>query len=190
MSAEDPPEVLNSDSDDSDCPDLVENTGEGVVDTGDGDAGVAAGGKQNRAEKKARKAIQKLGMRQVPSINRCTMRKNKNILFVIQGPEVYKSPASETYVIFGEAKIEDLSAQQQQQAASQFRKPEGGPASDAPQTAPAGGEDAGGDEDLEGIEEKDVELVISQAGTTRAKAIKALKNNEGDIVNAIMELTM
>jgi hypothetical protein len=33
------------------------------------------------------------------------------ILFVIQAPDVFKSPASDTYVIFGEAKIEDLSAQ-------------------------------------------------------------------------------
>jgi hypothetical protein len=31
-------------------------------------------------------------------------------LFVIAKPEVYKSPASDTYVIFGEAKIEDINA--------------------------------------------------------------------------------
>ena len=33
------------------------------------------------------------------------------ILFVIQEPTVFKSPASDTYIVFGEAKIEDLSAQ-------------------------------------------------------------------------------
>lgn len=32
------------------------------------------------------------------------------ILFVINTPDVFKSPASDTYIIFGEAKIEDLSA--------------------------------------------------------------------------------
>ena len=42
------------------------------------------------------------------------------ILFVIQKPDVLKSPASDTYVIFGEAKIEDLSAQASAQAAEQF----------------------------------------------------------------------
>lgn len=42
------------------------------------------------------------------------------ILFVIQKPDVFKSPASDTYIIFGEAKIEDLSAQASQQAAEQF----------------------------------------------------------------------
>ena len=42
----------------------------------------------------------------------------------------------------------------------------------------------------EGVEEKDIELVMQQAGVTKTKAIKALKNNGNDIVNAIMELTM
>ena len=42
------------------------------------------------------------------------------ILFVIQKPDVFKSPASDTYIIFGEAKIEDLSAQASQAAAEQF----------------------------------------------------------------------
>lgn len=45
------------------------------------------------------------------------------ILFVIQQPDVFKSPSSETYVIFGEAKIEDLSASAQAQAARQFQRP-------------------------------------------------------------------
>lgn len=40
------------------------------------------------------------------------------------------------------------------------------------------------------VEEKDIDLVVSQANVSRAKAIKALKNNKNDIVNAIMELTM
>jgi len=44
--------------------------------------------------------------------------------------------------------------------------------------------------DESGVEPKDVELVMSQAGVNRSKAVKALKTNDGDIVNAIMELTM
>ena len=44
--------------------------------------------------------------------------------------------------------------------------------------------------DETGVEPKDVELVMSQAGVSRSKAVKALKTNDGDIVNAIMELTM
>ncbi len=152
--------------------------------------------KQNRAEKKARKAMQKLGMKPVPGITRVTVKKSKNILFVINSPDVLKSPASDTYIIFGEAKIEDLSAQAQASAAEQFRAaPEAGaskPADAGVEISPVA--DAAGDDDEDvdetGVEAKDIELVMSQAGVTRAKAVKALKANENDIVNAIMELTM
>ena len=51
-------------------------------------------------------------------------------------------------------------------------------------------EDEGGDLDESGLEPKDVELVMSQASCSRSKAVKALRANDGDIVNAIMELTM
>ncbi len=47
-----------------------------------------------------------------------------------------------------------------------------------------------GDVDESGVEAKDVELVMTQAGVSRAKAVKALKTADGDIVSAIMELTM
>ena len=42
----------------------------------------------------------------------------------------------------------------------------------------------------EGVEEKDVELVMQQSGCSRSKAVAALRNNQNDIVNAIMELTV
>ena len=79
------------------------------------------GGKQSRGEKKARKIMGKLGLKQVPGVNRVTIRKSKNILFVIQNPDTYKNPASDTYIVFGEAKIEDLSQQAQVEAANKFR---------------------------------------------------------------------
>ena len=40
--------------------------------------------------------------------------------------------------------------------------------------------------DETGVEAKDIELVMSQANVSRVKAVKALKNNSNDIVNAIM----
>lgn len=47
-----------------------------------------------------------------------------------------------------------------------------------------------GEIDETGVEAKDIELVMSQANVSRGKAVRALKNNNNDIVNAIMELTM
>ena len=63
----------------------------------------------NRAEKKSRKAMQKLGMRPIGGVTRMAVKKSNQVLFVISNPDVFKSPSSDTYVIFGEAKTEDNS---------------------------------------------------------------------------------
>uniref|UniRef100_A0AAZ1Y4S0 NAC-A/B domain-containing protein n=1 Tax=Oreochromis aureus TaxID=47969 RepID=A0AAZ1Y4S0_OREAU len=148
--------------------------------------------KQSRSEKKARKAMSKLGLRQVTGVTRVTIRKSKNILFVITKPDVYKSPASDTYIVFGEAKIEDLSQQAQLAAAEKFKVP-GETVSNVQENTqtPTVQEESEEEEvDETGVEVKDIELVMSQANVSRAKAVRALKNNNNDIVNAIMELTM
>ena len=44
--------------------------------------------------------------------------------------------------------------------------------------------------DESGIEQKDIELVMGQASCSRKKAVKALKENDGDIVNSIMALSI
>mmetsp|Transcript_44139 Transcript_44139/g.104462 ORF Transcript_44139/g.104462 Transcript_44139/m.104462 type:complete len:190 (+) Transcript_44139:82-651(+) len=148
--------------------------------------------KQNRSEKKSRKAIQKLGLKPVPGIVRVTVKKSKNILFVISKPDVHKAATSDTYVIFGEAKIEDLSAQAQANAAQQFTNPAdiAEKVSAAPKQVDDATEDMDDEEvDEEGVEAKDIELVVSQVGCSRAKAVKALKANKNDIVEAIMHLS-
>jgi nascent polypeptide-associated complex subunit alpha len=145
--------------------------------------------KQNRNEKKARKAMQKLGMRPVPGILRVTVKKSKNVLFVINKPDVFKSPTVDTYVVFGEAKSEDLSSASQAAAAKQFRQPQEMAAAAAAPVMPAVVEEADEEVDEEGVEAKDIDLVMSQAGCSRAKAVKALKENDGDLVNSIMSLT-
>jgi hypothetical protein len=48
----------------------------------------------------------------------------------------------------------------------------------------------GGAVDETGLDSKDIDLVMVQANVSRAKAVKALKKNGSDIVNAIMDLTM
>lgn len=149
--------------------------------------------KHSRAEKKSRKALQKLGLKTVSGVTRVTVKKNKNYLFVISKPEVYKSPQSDTYIIFGEAKIEDLSAAAQNRAAEQFKMPDIGPVGAAPagaDVAAAEEDEEDGDLDESDLEAKDIELVMSQADVSRAKAVKALKKSNKDVVDAIMGLTM
>merc|ERR1711884_910496 len=82
-----------SDGDDDSIPELEETAGEGEA-SGDEAANKA---KQSRGEKKARKIMSKLGLKQVAGVSRVTIRKSKNILFVINKPDVYKNPASDTY---------------------------------------------------------------------------------------------
>ena len=74
-----------------------------------------------RGEKKARKAISKLGMKPITGVVRVTMKKSKNIMFVITKPDVFKSPNANSYIVFGEAKIEDLAAKNAELAQQQAR---------------------------------------------------------------------
>ncbi|KAK2637196.1 hypothetical protein Ddye_031988 [Dipteronia dyeriana] len=162
-------------------------------DKEDGALGANGSSKQSRSEKKSRKAMLKLGMKPVTGVSRVTIKRTKNILFFISKPDVFKSPNCETYVIFGEAKIEDLSSQLQTQAAQQFRMPDmtsmlAKPDASAAATGAQADEEEE-DVDETGVEPKDIDLVLTQAGVSRGKAVKALKANDGDIVSAIMELT-
>ncbi|KAF8162892.1 NAC domain-containing protein [Crassisporium funariophilum] len=152
---------------------------------------------QSRSERKARKALLGLGLKKVPGITRVTLRRPKNVLFVLASPEVYKSPNSDCYIVFGEAKIEDMNSQAQLSAAQQLAS---GGNTGAPTLEDSG---AGGDEDDEdipdleapdddapvdetGVDPKDIELVMQQVNCSRGKAVRVLKESGGDLINAIM----
>jgi len=194
-------EVTLDDDDDDDVPEL-EGADDGDGDTVNASEAFAAAGlqeepvskaKQSRSEKKARKAILRLGLKTVNGVTRVTIRKSKNILFVINKPDVFKSPAGDTHIVFGEAKIEDLSQQAQVQAAEKFKAPETSvhqAISESKAEQPEIEESDDEEVDATGVEEKDIELVCQQSNVSRKKAIKALRANDNDIVNAIMELTM
>jgi len=188
----------DSDSDGSDIPELEDNAQGASTDPNNKDLMPGLGDdavskvKQSRGEKKARKIMSKLGLKQITGVSRVTIRKSKNILFVVTKPDVYKNPASDTYIVFGEAKIEDLSQQAQMAAAEKFKAPEVPSVAETQmaKTATIPEEEDDEEVDATGVEEKDIELVMSQANVSRSKAIKALKATENDIVNAIMKLTM
>ena len=109
--------------------------------------------------------------------------------------------------IFGEAKIEDLNSQAQASAAQQLAAAEAG-AHDhsghdhdhdhdhdhgkgkAVEDKKEEEEDDDEEVDDTGLEAKDIELVMQQASVSRKKAVKALKENDNDIVNSIMALSI
>ncbi|GMN59257.1 hypothetical protein TIFTF001_028340 [Ficus carica] len=96
-----------------------------------------------------------------------------------QSRDVFKSPTSNTDVIFWEANIEDLSSQLWTQAAEQFKAPDLSHMIYKPKSSAVAQDDEDADET--GVEPKDIELVMTQAEVSRSKAVKALKAANGDI---------
>lgn len=102
--------------------------------------------------------------------------------------------------VFGEAKIEDLNASAQAAAAQQLHAArqdhsghdhgDHGKAAAGEDAKKVDDDDDGEVVDSKGIEEKDIELVMTQASVSRNKAIKALRDNDNDIVNSIMALSV
>ncbi|GME73954.1 unnamed protein product [Ambrosiozyma monospora] len=164
-------------------------------------------------EKKARASILKLGLKQIKGITRVTFKRKGGSIVAIEQPEVYKS-AGGSYIVFGEAKVEDLTkryeeamrAQQAAQQAAAGAAAAGGEAAKDPESitadlhaaadlkeagkdAAAGAEEDDGEVDESGVDAGDIDIIVEQTNVSRAKAVKALKENKGDMVNAIMSLT-
>ncbi|KAJ2659898.1 hypothetical protein IW148_004063 [Coemansia sp. RSA 1199] len=144
---------------------------------------------QSVAEKKARKVMQKKGFEQVTGITNISVIRKRSAMFSIYSPDVYKNAGSDTWIVFGEARVDNLNRSMNPGAQSAMRAGAGA----APVAAPAAAvtEVKAADEaDEAGVASQDIELVVAQAGCTRAEAVKALKDSSNDVVNAIMELTM
>ncbi|GBG92722.1 hypothetical protein CBR_g56861 [Chara braunii] len=74
-------------------------------------------------------------------------------------------------------------------AAEQFKAPDLAPQMEQKLSKAPWGADAEEEEvDDTDVDPRDVDIVQTQVGVSRAKAIQALKNSGGDIINAIMEL--
>lgn len=127
---------------------------------------------------------------------------------VIAKPEVYKSPYTDCYIVFGEAKVEDnnsaaqIAAAQQvaaSQQAAQASLASGGFGPDHPQTLEDLLKEAevGADKPKDDTKpatsgapveptDNDIELVMQQASVDKEKAIKCIKEADGDIIGAIV----
>lgn len=156
---------------------------------------------QNRNEKKARKALSKLGLKPVPGVKRIVVKRGpSSTLFVVNQPEVLRNPGTESYVVYGMASTAGDEQAQLAQAAQQFNPEMMKQMLEAQKAAQAAGEGAGADDgaaaedeeeaDETGLVATDIELVMDQAKVSRAKAANTLRANDGDVVNTIMELTM
>jgi nascent polypeptide-associated complex subunit alpha len=159
-------------------------------------------------EKKAREMIKKHNLKQVKGITRVTFKQRGNLIYAIDSPDVYRSAAG-TYIVFGEAKVDDMNkrieeaqAQQAQQealsksageiSATEDKSPEAITAdlqAASLASAPAEEEEDEGEVDESGLDAKDIDIIVEQTQVSRAKAVKALRAHKGDMVNAIMDLS-
>mgnify|MGYP003087396399 CR=1 FL=1 len=147
----------------------------------------------SKGEKKARKALEKIGLVEVPHCIEFSL-KRMGTKFVISDPAVYKLPGSEHYVVYGEpkndfmdAKTKQLLEQLQASIKEQEAKKEGEKKEETQEEKPA--EKAADAEVDDGYvpAEEDVKVLMSQANTTHEKAYAALKKTHGDLVNAFFE---
>lgn len=151
--------------------------------------------KMSKEEKKARRILLQLNIIPMLGFRRVVMRRTDNTLIIIDDPELYRPHNSDTYIIFGVPRCQEPLEQAQQTAAQRYKfadfllqNKETGES-----TTDSGGDDDGDDHDgkasAAGLNENDIDLIMSQCKVNRKKAIKAYKEHNYDLVNAIMHLT-
>merc|ERR1719253_448178 len=139
----------------------------------------------NRNEKKCRKALMKVGMKQLTGITRVTLKKRDGLIFVIDDPEVLNIDSS--YAIFGELKLEDMNRQSQMEQAKKFAAQ--APAQPKAKAAVADAKDDGEPLNEDGLTPNHITMVMDHANCSRNAAIRVLRETNDDMVQAVMKLT-
>ena len=150
--------------------------------------------KLNRGEKKCRKSLLKLGMKQMTGITRVTLKKRDGLIFVINEPEVLKSGNNEnSFAVFGELKLEDPNQRLTASEAKKFQEKEGAKTAESKDEGKKAEEkkpeDEGAPESEEGLTANHIDMVMQHANCSRNAAIRALREAKDDMVAAVMKLT-
>eukprot|EP00997_Jenningsia_sp_PLL12_P007758 NODE_4436_length_662_cov_49.773246_g3788_i0.p2 GENE.NODE_4436_length_662_cov_49.773246_g3788_i0~~NODE_4436_length_662_cov_49.773246_g3788_i0.p2 ORF type:complete len:179 (+),score=48.85 NODE_4436_length_662_cov_49.773246_g3788_i0:49-585(+) len=144
--------------------------------------------KFNRGEKKCRKALLKLGMKQLTGVDRVTLKKREGLVFVISDPEVLHGEDN-SFAIFGELKLDDPNQKLLANAAAGLNKKPAEAVAKADEKKDEAEEDDSQPLSEDGLTASNIDMVMQHTGCTRNKAIKALKKSNDDMVNAIMQLS-
>ena len=163
--------------------------------------------KMTKNEKKCKKQLGKIGFRPQTGITRVTLKRRDGIIFVINNPEAFISPNSESlFVVLGELKMDEPrvdnlpqpapkapAAAKPAETAETEAKPEGelkeedkGEASKVEEVPDADDDDEPSEE---GLTPMHIDMVMQNANCSRAEAVKALRETNNDMVNAIMHLS-
>ena len=146
--------------------------------------------KLNRGEKKCRKALLKLGMKQLTGITRVSLRKRDGLIFVINDPEVLKSTDNaQSFAIFGELRLEGPNSRLSQSEAKKFTDKPAAEAKPAAKEDEKKAEDDSAPLSEEGLTAQHIDMVMQHANCSRNAAIRALRESNDDMVAAVMSLT-
>ena len=153
------------------------------------------GPKLNRGEKKCRKTLTKLGMKQFPGITRVTIKKRDGFIFMIDNPEVLISGDNPNqFICLGELRYDNPNERMAQAEAAKMAQENaakqvaaGGMPAVASKGAAADANEAA--EDESGITPNHIGMVMEHTSCTRNEAIRALRESNDDMINAVMKIS-
>lgn len=147
--------------------------------------------KHTRGEKKCRKALTKIGMKEFTGVTRVTLRKRDGLIFFVNEPEVLRSDGEgKSFAVFGELKLEDQNARLQQAEAKKFAESQLAAAkATAGTTAAAAKVDDSAPMSEEGVTADHISMVMEHTQCSRNEAIAALRETNDDMIQAVMTLT-
>ena len=137
--------------------------------------------KQSRAEKKMRETLLKHNLQQLENVTNVMMRKGNQLMWTFASPDVYY--IENVYVIFGEPSMDDPGKKAVETIQQNAQIP-------AAEEAPATVIKDDVEESAEGLKEDDINTVMQQSGVSRNRAIQALREANGDLVTAVMNLAI
>ncbi|KAH0787212.1 NAC domain-containing protein [Histomonas meleagridis] len=146
---------------------------------------VAAPRKVSRAEKKMKEALLKHNLKPLEKVSTVMMRKGAQIMWTFASPDVYF--IDDVYIVFGEPQMQDPGAKAVEQLRSSAAAQEAAPAEPA---ATVVEDEQEGEVDATGLKEEDINTIMQQSNVSRARAVQALRDADGDLVTAVMNLAL
>jgi nascent polypeptide-associated complex subunit alpha len=141
--------------------------------------------KNSRAEKKMKDGLLKYGLTKLEGVTTVMMRKAQQLIWTFNSPDVYQ--LENVYVIFGEPSMQSAG----DEAVKELKKTAVEDEAPAEQKPTIVEDEVVTNEEIPSdLKEDDITTLMGQANVTRARAIDALREAKGDLVTAVMNLTL
>lgn len=140
--------------------------------------------KNSRAEKKMKEALLKNNLKQLEKVSTVMIRKGQQLMWTFSQPEVYY--LENVYVIFGEPTMDDPAARAINAIHDNATTGDIAPTETTNTTVVDDNEE----EDATDLKEEDINTIMQQSNVSRGRAIKALREANGDLVTAVMNLAL